>query len=252
MASGNTLFILTPQGGTPPATLFATLDTLTETSTPNATIPVLDFDGSTDEYMDWHVVVPSHYGGTTGFTFKYTYAMSGVDVDLVELEFSIAKIVDLEIATDDQGLDTATPVPIQDTPIVTVTQDKVAVSPTGTLAKASAGTPVPGGRWDEVADLIISATFRSHPCDRLCDLRGRVSGRSEEGPARTTAPTGPSDSGRASVRPDSDSFSFEVTVPRMRTGLALSAGRNSAHRRRLKRGIALRAVEQSPLQSRWP
>lgn len=51
-----------------------------------------------------------------------------------------------------------------------------------------AGTPVPGGGGDEVADLIISATFRSHPCDRLCDLQGRVSGRSEEGPARTTDP----------------------------------------------------------------
>ena len=144
MASGDTLFILTPQGGTPPATLFATLDTLTETSTPNATIPVLDFDGGTDEFYDWHVVVPSHYGGTTGFTFKYTYAMDGTDVDLVDLEFSIAKIVDTEIATDDQGLDTATPVSIQDTPVTTVTADKVAVSPTGALAKADAGTPVAG------------------------------------------------------------------------------------------------------------
>ena len=144
MATTDTLFVLTPQGGTPPATLYATLDTLTEGSTPNAIIPVLDFDGTTAEYMDWHVVVPSHYGGTTGFTFQYTYAMDGTDVDLVDLEFSIAKIVDTEIATADQGLDTATPVSIQDTPVATVTADKVAVSPTGALAKADAGTPVAG------------------------------------------------------------------------------------------------------------
>jgi len=144
MATTDTLFILTPQGGIPPATLFATLDTLTETSTPNATIPVLDFDGGTDEYMDWHVVIPSHYSGTTGFTFKYTYAMAGVDVDLVDLEFSVAKIVDTEIATADQGLDTATPVSIQDTPVATVTADKVAVSPPGSLAKANFGSAVAG------------------------------------------------------------------------------------------------------------
>ena len=144
MSSGDTLFILTPQGSTPPATLFATLDTLTETSTPNALIPVLDFDGTTDEFADWHVVVPSHYSGTTGFTFQYTYAMSSTDADLVDLEFSVAKIVDTEIATDDQGLDTATPISIQDTPVATVTADKVAVSPTGGLVKANMGTPVAG------------------------------------------------------------------------------------------------------------
>jgi hypothetical protein len=144
MASGDTLFILNALNSTPPATLYATFDTITETSTPNAIIPVLDFDGSTDEYADWHVVVPSHYAGTTGFTFKYTYAMSSADVDLVDLEFSVAKIVDTEIATADQGLDTATPVSIQDTPVATVTANKVAVSPTGALAKASMGTPVAG------------------------------------------------------------------------------------------------------------
>lgn len=144
MASSDTLFILTPQAYTPPATLYATLDVITETSTPNALIPVLDFDGAADEYADWHVVVPSHYSGTTGFTFQYTYAMTGVDVDLVDLEFSVAKIVDTEIATADQGLDTATPVSIQDTPVATVTANKVAVSPTGALAKADMGTPVAG------------------------------------------------------------------------------------------------------------
>ena len=144
MASGDTLFNLRPQGSVPPATLFATLDTITEVSTPNSIIPVLDFDGATAEYADWHLLVPSHYSGTTGFTFQYTYAMDGSDVDLVDLEFSVALLADTEIATADQGLDTATPVSIQDTPIVTVTADKVAVSPTGALAKSNMGTPVAG------------------------------------------------------------------------------------------------------------
>lgn len=144
MASGDTLFILTPQGGTPPATLYATLDAVADASTPFSTIPVLDFDGTTDEYMDWHVMVPSHYSGTTGFTFRYTYAMTSTDVDLVDLEFSVVTVADTDILTADHGLDTATPVSIQDTPVVTVTANKVAISPSGALAKASMGTPAVG------------------------------------------------------------------------------------------------------------
>lgn len=144
MASGDTLFVLTAQNAVPPATLGATFDFITEASTPNATIPVLDFDGAADEYADWHLVVPSHYSGTTGFTFEFMYAMTGTDADLIDLEFSCAKIVDTEIATADQGLDTATPVSIQDTPVATVTANKVAISETGALAKADAGTPVAG------------------------------------------------------------------------------------------------------------
>ena len=144
MATTDTLFVLGPLGCTPPATLYATLDTIADASTPNASIPVLDFDGATAEYMDWHVVVPSHYSGTTGFTFQYTYAMTGTDADLVDLEFSVATIGDTVILTADQGLDTATPVSIQDTPVATVTANKVAVSPTGALAKANMGTPAVG------------------------------------------------------------------------------------------------------------
>src|SRR5210317_958376 len=144
MASGDTLFILTALNSAPPAATFATLDTIQEASTPQAVIPVLDFDGSLNEYADWHVVVPSHYAGTTGFTFKYYYAMSGTDADLVDLEFSVVTVADTEILTSDQGLDTATPVSIQDTPVATVTADKFAVSPTGALAAASMGTPSAG------------------------------------------------------------------------------------------------------------
>ena len=146
MASGDTLFILDPLNSVPPASSYATLDTITETSTPNAAIPVLDFDGAADEYADWHVVVPSHYSGTTGFTFQFIYAMTGTQTNLVELEISAALLADTEIATADQGLDTAPPVAIQDTPVATVTADKIAYSPTGALAKADMGTPSAGQR----------------------------------------------------------------------------------------------------------
>jgi len=144
MASGDTLFILTPLGAIVPSANYATLDFITEGSTPNANIPVLDFDGATAEFADWHVVIPSQYSDGTGFTFQYTYAMDGADVDLVDLEFSVALLADTEIATADQGLDTATPVSIQDTPVATVTADKIAVSPTGALAKADFGSAIAG------------------------------------------------------------------------------------------------------------
>lgn len=148
MASGDTLFVLLPQAYTPPAANYATLDTISDGSTPAATIPVLDFDGAADEFADWIVVVPSHYSATTGFTFQYTYAMDGSDTDLVDLEFSVALLGDTEIATADQGLDDhaeATPVSIQDTPVVSVTANKIAVSPTGALAKSDfAGTVAAG------------------------------------------------------------------------------------------------------------
>jgi hypothetical protein len=54
MATGNSLVTLFPQDGTPPATIYATLDTMVGTSTPAESIPVLDFDDTTVEYMDWY------------------------------------------------------------------------------------------------------------------------------------------------------------------------------------------------------
>lgn len=144
MASTDTLFVLLPQGSIGPSANAATPDTIADGSTPTTFIPVLDFDGTTDEFRDWLVVIPSQYSGTTGFTFQYTYAMDGTDADLVDLEFSAALLGDTEIATADQGLDAATPVSIQDTPVATVTANKVAVSPTGALAKADFGSAVAG------------------------------------------------------------------------------------------------------------
>lgn len=151
MASGDTLFVLGPLGGSPPSTSYATFDTIADTSTPPLIIPVLDFDGAANEHMDWYLTVPSHYASTTGFTFSYKYATDGADADLVDMEFRVLILADLDILTGDLGIDTQTAVSIQDTPPATPT-NKLSYSTTGALAKASMGTPSAGDR------IVIRAT----------------------------------------------------------------------------------------------
>lgn len=64
MASGNTLFVLTPNSYSPSATIFAQLDVVVGTSTPVEWFPVLAFDTTTVEYADWHgLIMPAHYSG---------------------------------------------------------------------------------------------------------------------------------------------------------------------------------------------
>ena len=152
MASGDSLFTLYARNSVPPATLYATHDFIADGSAPVINIPVLDFDGTTSEHADWLVTLPSHYASTTGLTFKYLYAMDGSDADLVDMEFRVLEISDNDILSGDLGMDGQSAVSIQDTPIVTVTANKVAYSPTGTLAKASFGTALAG------AVLLIRAT----------------------------------------------------------------------------------------------
>jgi len=141
MASGDTLFTLFPVGSVPPATLFATLDTVTETSTPNATITVLDFDGATSEYADWLVQVPSHYDGG-GMTFSFKYAMSSTDGSSISADISVRKQGDTEALTQDTGLDTATPVEIDDDP--STTADDFNYTATGNLSHANCDSPATG------------------------------------------------------------------------------------------------------------
>ena len=143
MASGDTLFILMPNSSIPTPTDYATRDTVADASTPALTIPVLDFDGATDEHAEWYAIIPDHYAGTTGFTLQYYYATDGADADLVELEFRVLHLDDLDILTADLGIDTQTEVAIQDTPPATPT-NKFSYSTTGALAKASFGSAVAG------------------------------------------------------------------------------------------------------------
>jgi hypothetical protein len=143
MASGDTLFELFPHGSVPTPSAYATLDTVADASTPALTIPVLDFDGATDEHAEWYVTIPSQYGETTGFTFSYKYATDGADADLVEMEFRVLHIDNLDVLTGDLGIDTQTAVAIQDTPPATPT-NKFSYSTTGALAKADFGSAVAG------------------------------------------------------------------------------------------------------------
>lgn len=143
MASGEILVELFPDGSLPTSANGATFDTVNDGSTPNMIIPVLDFDGDTDEHRDWSLQIPTHYSGDTGFTFEYKYATDGADADLVEIEFRVLKIADLDVLTADLGMDTQTAVAIQDTPPATPT-NKFSVSTTGALAKANFGSAVAG------------------------------------------------------------------------------------------------------------
>ena len=143
MASGNTIFVLTPNMVNGPSSNAATLDIVQDGSTPPLEFHVLDFDGAADEHADFQLTIPSQYSGATGFTFSYKYATDGSDADLVELEFRVLHIDDLDVLTGDLGIDTQTPVAIQDTPPATPT-DKFSYSTTGTLAKANFGSAVAG------------------------------------------------------------------------------------------------------------
>ena len=163
MASGDTLFILTPQAYTPPATDYATLDTVSDASTPNMSIPVLDFDGEADESADWYVTVPSHYAGG-GFTFSYTYAMSSTSGShtAIEIEFRIFTFADaVSILTDNLRIDDPPDPPglvnvisLADDPSDNDNEFNI-TSPSGNLSHSNAGSPAVG------AFMIIRAT-RDH------------------------------------------------------------------------------------------
>ncbi len=145
MASGDTLFVLTPRGSTPPATLFATLDTILDASTPNMVISVLDFRGDTgDEHADWFATIPSQYSGATGFTWSYKYAMDGADVDNVQMELRILHLDDLDILTADLGMDGQSPNTVSDTPAGTA--NKLNYTSTDNIPKANFGSAGPGDR----------------------------------------------------------------------------------------------------------
>lgn len=75
MATTNLLCALFPQDNTPPATLYATLDTMVGASTPAEAVPVLDFDDTTVEYADFYCYMPAHYaGGGVTLTFVWSAA----------------------------------------------------------------------------------------------------------------------------------------------------------------------------------
>ena len=144
MATTDTIFILDPLSYTPPATLYATLDTIADTSTPAASIPVLDFDPTIAEYAYWFVTVPSHYGGG-GFTISWKGGTDNASVGTFEIEVRMLTIADATILTGDLGIDTQTAATITDTPPTTPI-NKLNYSTTDTLTHANAGSPAVGNR----------------------------------------------------------------------------------------------------------
>lgn len=80
MASGDTLAILRAKDAELPATAYAQFATITGGATPTETVPVLDFDTTTQEYADFPCVMPAHYDGggvTLTFIWAATSATSG-------------------------------------------------------------------------------------------------------------------------------------------------------------------------------
>jgi hypothetical protein len=101
MASGDTLLILSPRDYTPPATIYATLDTVTGTSTPVEAFEVLDFDDTTQEYADFHgLVMPANYA-TGGITLTIFYSAAEAATDVVKWEAAFRRVAD-----DAEDLDT--------------------------------------------------------------------------------------------------------------------------------------------------
>jgi len=143
------MWMLHPMSYSPPATIFATLDTVPDASTPNASIPVLDFDPTTAEWAHWFVTCPSHYDGG-GFTISWKGGTDNTSVGTLELEFGMIVLADAVILTGDLGIDAATRTGISDTPPATPI-NKMNVSGTGVITDGNAGSPSPGDRMVIVA-----------------------------------------------------------------------------------------------------
>lgn len=118
MASGQTLDTFTAAEGIPPASNYATQDT-------RNTIPVLDFDDTTQETIYFIGVLPRNYGGggiTVYITWACTSATSGTvgwDVsfeatgtDLDADSFATAQTITAATTSGTAGIETVTSVAI--------------------------------------------------------------------------------------------------------------------------------------------
>ena len=141
MASGDSLFELLPHGSVPTTTVFATLDTLSDSSTVVGVMPVLDFAGATaDEHAEWIKMMPSQYAGG-GLTFKIHYAMAGTVGTDVQFELRAIQMVSADTVTA-QDLQAQNLTDITDTP--NGTANVFDVTATGAISHANAGSPAVG------------------------------------------------------------------------------------------------------------
>ena len=142
MATGDTLFDLSPLGSVPTTTNYATLTTILDGSTVVGQTPALKFPGTTpDTCAEWQVQVPSQYAGTTGFTFVVQFTTDGTSAGGVYWEIRAYKLVSGDsLATQDLGSKTATLT--NATP--SGTASLMILTAGATMAKANAGTPAAG------------------------------------------------------------------------------------------------------------
>lgn len=95
MSSNDTLIVFTALQSEPPASAFATLDT-------RNSIPVLDFDDTTNETAEFSGVMPRHYAGG-GITVTLGWMATDVTVTPHDVDWDVA----LKSVTDDaDDLDT--------------------------------------------------------------------------------------------------------------------------------------------------
>ena len=100
MASGDSLLILGPSNGNPPATLYATFGVMDGASTPAESIVLLYFDDTTQEYIDFYCVMPEHYDGG-GITLTVMFSAAEAASDVVEWQAAFRRVAD-----DAEDLDT--------------------------------------------------------------------------------------------------------------------------------------------------
>jgi len=100
MATGDSLLQFNALDGVATATLYATMDFVVGASTPVESVPVLDFDDTTQEYIDFYGVMPEHYDGG-GLTCIIMYSAAQAATDVVEWQLAFRRVAD-----DAEDLDT--------------------------------------------------------------------------------------------------------------------------------------------------
>lgn len=141
MASGDTLFTLTPQMNEPPSANFATLDTFAAAT---GLRQVLDFDGvAANETAIFSGIWPSSYAGG-GIDVIIDYSLDGTDAQDVQFEVSVEVVQD----DDDQdagGQDFGAATDITDTPATNTANFNNRTS-AGVISHANCGSPAVGDR----------------------------------------------------------------------------------------------------------
>lgn len=141
MASGDSLFVFTPNSAMPPASNYATFDTIAAATGNRFVLDFIGSGGSADESAIFESIWPSHYAGG-GINVVLHYSTDGTSVGAVQWEVSVEVTQD----GDDQdagGQDFGTATDITDTPS-TATANILDITAAGAISHANCGSPSPG------------------------------------------------------------------------------------------------------------